>query len=185
MSEIAIDLLRELVAYDPETGKLTWLARGPGHFEGTAKRTPEWLAKWWNTRYAGKEAFQNVEAYGCKAGRILGKTVKAHRVAWAIAHGEWPCHTIDHINGDPADNRIANLRDVPIAQNARNKGLYSNNTSGHHGVAWYKPYGRWVSTIRVDGKKRHLGYFDDLDAAIAARRAAEGADFHENHGRAA
>lgn len=56
------------------------------------------------------------------------KQYMAHRVAWALYHGRWPKHTIDHINRDGTDNRIQNLRDVPQAVNNRNKSKYKKKT---------------------------------------------------------
>ena len=41
----------------------------------------------------------------------------AHRVVWMMVHGEWPEHTIDHINGVKTDNRIQNLRDITSLEN--------------------------------------------------------------------
>lgn len=43
----------------------------------------------------------------------------AHRLAWLYVHGKWPDHTIDHINGNRADNRIENLRDMTLRDNIR------------------------------------------------------------------
>lgn len=51
---------------------------------------------------------------------IYGVSYKAHRLAWLHHYGEWPSNTIDHINGNRTDNRIANLRDVPHAENQLN-----------------------------------------------------------------
>mgnify|MGYP002133661451 CR=1 FL=1 len=51
----------------------------------------------------------------------LGFTFAAHRVVWLLHTGAWPRFVIDHINGDRHDNRPANLRDVPHAENQRNQ----------------------------------------------------------------
>jgi hypothetical protein len=83
---------------------------------------------------------------------------------------------IDHINGDRADNRKANLRVVPDLVNQINRHtLNRNNTSGHRGVAPFsksrtKP---WRATISVDRRQVHLGLFATVEEAVAARRAAE------------
>ena len=187
MSEIAIGLLRELVTYDPETGKLTWLARGPEHFAGNWNKTAEQMAKSWNTRFADTPALDAVGVYDCRAGRLCGKTAYAHRVAFALYHGHWPKEQIDHINGDRSDNRIANLRDVSHKINHRNRKRPINNSSGHMGVNLHKRIGRWQAYVNVDGKRRHLGYFDTAELAAAARSRALAATpgFHQNHGRTA
>lgn len=80
---------------------------------------------------------------------------------------------VDHINGVRYDNRRSNLRACTASQNAMNKGMLSNNTSGVTGVYWHKRAGKWCAHIKVDYKKIYLGLFDDLSAAAAARKAAE------------
>lgn len=121
---------------------------------------------------------------GYRVIRIGGKLQFSHRLIWLYVHGEFPEDQIDHINGERSDNRIENLRAVTDRENSRNKSKYTNNTSGTTGVSWEKQEGKWHAIIRVDGRQKHLGFFDDIDEAIAARKAAEVVwGFHENHGR--
>jgi len=79
-------------------------------------------------------------------------------------HGVVP-EQLDHINRDTSDNRIENLRPANICQNARNRGLFSNNTSGCKGVAWDKTASKWISYVSVNKKHTKLGAFDDLELA--------------------
>lgn len=182
---VSIEELRMLISYDPATGSLTWLARDASFFKD-AEHTAEHQAKKWNTRYAGCPALGAVEQAGYGHGDIRGKRYKAHRVAWALHHGEWPETGIDHINGDPSDNRIANLRKATAQENMRNQKLSSANKSGVIGVCWAPHRNKWSAQIKVDKKKIHLGLFDSLDAAAAARKVAEQKyGFHPNHGRIA
>ena len=103
---------------------------------------------------------------------ILGTSYSAHRLAWLYVNGEEPPEFIDHINGVRNDNRICNLRCATRSQNGMNRGIPINNTSGYKGVTWSKKSGKWNAYIRKDGKRMHLGYFDNIeDAAISARRA--------------
>lgn len=53
----------------------------------------------------------------------------AHRLAWFYIHGLWPSEFIDHINGNPSDNRIDNLRETSMSENMRNRSKQQNNTS--------------------------------------------------------
>jgi len=172
--------LRKLLSYDPDTGLLTWRRRPPEMFPD------EQYGRAWNTRYAGKPAFATATRDGYRCGRIFGKAYPAHRVAYAIHHGNWPRGSIDHISGVKTDNRIANLRDVSHTENLRNAAMPSTNTSGACGVYWHKNSGKWRCMIKVNGKLQSLGYFEDFGDAVVARKAAEVKyGFHPNHGRPA
>jgi hypothetical protein len=104
--------------------------------------------------------------------RINGVRYQASRLAWLHIYGCWPTNHIDHINRNPADNRISNLRDVNQTCNMHNAATYSSNTSGHPGVSWYPPYHKWVAYINKDKKRKTIGYFREKEAAIAAYKAA-------------
>lgn len=107
-----------------------------------------------------------------------------HRVIWCLVHQSWPDDMIDHINGDPQDNRIVNLRPVTNKLNCRNQKLRKNNKSGTMGVQWRKDRQQWIAVIASNGKRRSLGFFDELDDAVQARRTAErDLGFHPNHGK--
>jgi hypothetical protein len=85
-----------------------------------------------------------------------------------MAEGE-----LDHWNQNKDDNRFENFRPATHAQNLQNCGPRAHNTSGFKGVSWLRNAGKWSATIRVDGKKIHLGLFDDpVYAAVAYARAA-------------
>lgn len=79
----------------------------------------------------------------------------------------------DHINGDKLDNRRENIRFILPGENSMNRGKGKNNTSGHVGVCWNKREEKWVAHIQVDRKVINLGYFTDIQDAIAARKQAE------------
>lgn len=104
------------------------------------------------------------------------KKWKAHRLIYA-----WHGYTlrgdevIDHIDENPLNNCIENLRACTNKQNLENKkGCYSTNkTSGHLGVRWHKATNKWVAYIHHNGQGYHLGVFVNIEDAIAARTAAE------------
>jgi hypothetical protein len=79
----------------------------------------------------------------------------------------------DHKNLDTLDNRRDNLRVVSRSQNSMNRGMQSNNMSGHIGVAWNKKTEKWASFITKDKRRKHLGYYTDINDAIEARKEAE------------
>jgi hypothetical protein len=152
--------LKSALHYNPQTGVFTWL------------RPPK----------RGKH----------KAGGIAGgpsngyidicidrKRFKAHRLAWFYVHGEWPAGLIDHINNDPSDNRIENLRIADRAENGWNARRKRNNKSGVTGVYYAKREGLWVAEIFARGKKHSLGHFKTKEEAAAARKDGEREHFGE------
>lgn len=170
--------VRECFDYDPEAGVLTWRHRPTSHFATIrgARRS--------NSEFAGKEAGA-VSPDGYRRVRVWSRNMLAHRIVWLWMTGTMP-DTIDHINGDGADNRFQNLRDVSHAENMKNKALNRNNASGHPGVIWEKSKQLWVARISVDGKLKTLGRSKDKEKVVALRHAAERQfGYHVNHGRAA
>lgn len=179
MTMISVDQLRQLLKYDPETGKLWWNERPECLF--ATKRA--W--KIWNKRFSGKEAIcTKSNKKGHLRGMVLWCTISAHWAAWAIYHGAWPADQLDHVNGDTADNRIANLREVDTRENCRNQSRPKHNTSGVCGVSYRNDSGLWRAYINGQRGRVFLGSFPSRDDAIAARKKAEVTfGYHENHGR--
>lgn len=156
------DILRKLLRYEPDTGKLFWLPRPVEMF------TSQRYAKSWNTKHAGVEALRIADGRGYFAGTLMGEMVLTHRVAWAIATGKWPTRNIDHINGIKNDNRLSNLREATTSENGMNRGMQANNTSGYKGVSWCKYKRKWVATIRVNRVGKILGRFASPEDAYEA-----------------
>ncbi len=82
---------------------------------------------------------------------------------------------VDHINGNPLDNRRSNLRVLTNSQNLQNrKGSTRVSASGIRNVYWDKNDKIWKVILGVNGKYIHVGRFHNLEeaeqAAIAARR---------------
>ena len=117
--------------------------------------------------------------------RVNGINYFSHRLAWLYVYGEWPKGEIDHINHNPSDNRIFNLRVVTRSGNMRNHSLRCDSTSGVNGVSWRKNRNKWRAYIRVEKGQRQksLGYYTDKFEAICARMSANNKyGYHENHG---
>jgi len=178
-------LVRQLLRYEPDTGRLFWLERMPETVASDRASTRVRICRNWNARFQGQEAFATVSLRGYYVGVLCGIRMYAHRVAWAIQAGEWPEDEIDHINGVRLDNVFTNLREASRVENAQNLCIRSNNTSGHPGVAWDTKRGKYEAYITIRQKRKHLGRFASIDDAIAARaNALIDAGFHPNHGRA-
>lgn len=157
MSELAAETLRDLVSYDPETGVFR-------------RRRSKGAAK------AGRVAgFLHGKGYlaFCVNGRVYG----CHRLAWLYVYGTFPDEEIDHINGIPDDNRVANLREASHRQNMGNRKGNRGSRSGLKGA--YRVHGRnglsdrWRSSILG----RHLGNFDSAEEAHAAYVVAAEKEF--------
>jgi hypothetical protein len=173
------ETLRQLLRYEPDTGKLFWLPRDQTFFtKGNSKRSPQGRANLWNSANAGKEALVT-DSKGYRQGTLFGKTVKAHRIAFAIFHGRVPSGHIDHINANRSDNRIENLRECSNAENCRNTSSMKGGTSNFLGVCWYARNKRWHSQITVNRRRLHLGFFRDEEEAAKAYDAAAEAHFGE------
>jgi len=90
---------------------------------------------------------------------------------------------VDHINHIRHDNRWSNLRIADQSENQRNRSMNKSNSSGFTGVCWCKKLDKWKSFITLNKKNKHLGYFENKDDAVEARKAANiKYDYHKDHG---
>jgi hypothetical protein len=157
--------LKSLLHYNPDTGIFTRLTRSAfcvniGDIAG------------------------GISVKGYLVIKVNNRQYRAQRLAFLYMTGYFPKHMVDHINGIKTDNRWINLRDVSNRENNRNRKLSITNNSGCVGVLWYKPSKKWVSYIYINSKRIHLGYFNSLLNAVAARKSADiKYNFHRNHGR--
>lgn len=181
----AISEIAAAIAYDPESGGLTWKSRPASSFSSGTQPASQTAASW-NSQFAGKPALSCRSAQGYLVGNFRGKRLAAHRVAWALHSGAWPADAIDHRNGNRTDNRIINLRAVTQAENNKNLKISSLNTTGVMGVDYIAKSGRYRARIRVNGKGTHLGCFTTLaEAAEVYREAMALHGYADQHGRVA
>jgi len=167
-----LDLLRQLLRYDFESGDFYWIPRQPEMFT-QGVRSNKHNCNIWNAKWAHKKA--GSLQHGYVAISINGKTYLANRIAYSIYHNEQLSTKIeiDHINRIKSDNRIINLRKVTHEKNMKNQGKKSNNTSGQTGVHWHKINKKWVATIRPNNKFIYLGQYEKYDEAVKVRKNAE------------
>lgn len=141
--------LKELFSYSEETGLFTRLVRisrrgKTGDIAGCV----------------GSNGYVNIG--------IKKKYYFAHRLAWLYFYGEFPKKNIDHINGNPTDNRISNLREATFEENSRNVGITKRNNSGFKGVYFVKKRKKWASRCSLNKKEVYLGSFNTAEDAAKA-----------------
>lgn len=96
-----------------------------------------------------------------------------HRLVYLYFHGHVPKY-IDHIDQNPRNNKIENLRGISKRDNTYNtQKLWSHNTSGVRGVSWDKTNQKWTVRFKHNKKYLFLGYFDDIEEAKKARLQKE------------
>lgn len=101
--------------------------------------------------------------------KINGSYHKVHHIVWLLHGHDIPDgFVLDHINGDPSDNRFENLRLATRQQNNCNARVRNDNRSGVKGVSWYAKSSKWLAQIQHKGKKLHVGLFQSIDDAVQA-----------------
>lgn len=151
-TDLTQERVRELFDYDAETGILMRKLKS---------------GRW---KVCGDKPTLNDE-YG--QAYIDGKNYLAHRLIWLWHYGEWPEHDIDHLDRNPMNNRINNLRAATRTENLHNLGIYKNNSSGYPGVSFFGRYNKYVINIRLNGKLIFIGYFDTPEEAFVAYMVAK------------
>jgi hypothetical protein len=114
------------------------------------------------------DAVGTTDSRGYKTVQVDGKLHKVHKLIYIYHNGEVPSNLIiDHIDGDPTNNRIENLRAVTQSQNSCNRKKSTHNKSGVKGVCRHKKSGKWIVGITYNKKKYHGGLFSSLEDAEA------------------
>ena len=147
---ITQERLKELFDYDPETGNLIWKVNLRGRFAKIGK-------------IAGGPHCNGYRNLCVDQYRVL-----VHRMVWLYHHGFIPPNEIDHINGIKADNRIENLRLATRTENLQNTKKARSKHTNLIGVGYCKRDNVFVSSIRADGKRIHLGTFKTAEEAHTA-----------------
>lgn len=147
--------LKELLSYDQGTGIFIWSTK-------KSKRI----------KIGDIAGCKNPDGYIYI--RVDGKGYFAHRLAWLYVYEKMPEKEIDHINEIRDDNRMCNLRLANHQENGQNQSNpRTHNTSGFLGVSWHKCGKKWRAYITLNGKIKHLGYFNTAEEAHAAYLCAK------------
>jgi hypothetical protein len=108
--------------------------------------------------------------------QISKKYYAIHKLVYLLHKGILPKY-VDHIDGNKLNNNIENLREATATQNAQNRKIHKNNTSGVKGV-YFNKCKKWVAQLKIDNKVTYLGSFDDIKLAENAVKEARS----KNHG---
>ena len=128
-----VKYLRQLFDYDVATGNTLWKERPASHFRGN-----HFTAKRWNSKNAGKPAGYVDKSVGRTLVKIDGKSYTLSRVVWKMSTGYDPAYFIEHLNGIQNDDRMNNLRDIPLhvikkfGSKRRVKLTIKDNKGEHH-----------------------------------------------------
>lgn len=157
---LTYERLKKLLSYNPETGDWKWLMPI-------------------NKRTLIGDAAGTISVHGYRIITIGGVKYRASRLAYLYMNGSWPPDEMDHKNRCKLDDRWDNLRVVSRSQNALNRDLQENNTSGARGVHWDSNREKWFAQVKVDGVNHSIGRFDSFEEAVVARDSAA-KDLHQD-----
>ena len=151
--KLSVERLRQLLRYDPEDGKLVWIA----------KSSP-------NSHVAVGSVAGSLDNTGYIRVWIDGDRYVAHRLVWLWMTGEWPTNQVDHVDCDKTNNRWCNLRAATNSENKANGRTYKKKSGLPKGVTLQ--HGKYVAQIVHNYKHYHEGCFDNPNDAHQAHIAA-------------
>ena len=141
-----------LLDYFPETGDFRWrISRG---------------------RVSAGSIAGRIDHHGYRIISINGRKHKAARLAWLLMTGDWPPVVVDHEDRDKSNDRWSNLRLASNSENAQNREVQENNTSGKAGVR-PTPHGTFQARIKKGGVARSIGTYGTIEEATEKRIEAE------------
>src|SRR4051794_16317587 len=144
------EVIHELFTYDSSTGALLWKRRP----HARSPQRPGYVAGC-------------VKSRGYCQIHIQGKSYQRSHLVWLYVTGQLPVDEIDHINHNPTDDRIENLRPASRSQQLANRRQMGHNTSGYRGVYFDPRKQRWAARISIFGKRKRLGTFETPEEASA------------------
>jgi hypothetical protein len=153
--------------YEPETGDLIHRVRD------SINSGNERCRRSWNSRYAGKVACSVRKRDGYKRAYVYQSSFLVHRIVWEMTNGPIPSGVyVDHIDGNPNNSRIENLRLCNQSQNLANSKLSKSSKTGHKGVFYDPANKKYRAALRVRGVNVLEKRYHTLEEAVAARNEA-------------
>jgi len=149
--------INERLDYNPKTGVLTW----NGNWGGRAFKDQE----------AAKNSINH--HLGRKTVGINGTAIRATYAIWVLVTGDWPKYVIDHIDGDPSNDKLVNLQDIPKSEDSFKKRKQSNNVSGFSNIH-LKENGSYTVQVRKEGEFLINKTVKTLEEAIKIRDKVKG-----------
>ena len=137
---LTLELLNKYLTYDKETGNLYQSKKRPKIQVGSI---------------AG-----GINAYGYRYIQLEGKKYPAHHIVWLIETGNLPKKILDHIDGNPLNNNLSNLREATVKQNNENRKAQRNNKTGYKGVSFNKRLQKYVAQIQHNYQPIYIGIYN-------------------------
>ena len=118
--------------------------------------------------------YKKFENYGGRGIKVCDEWLNDFQVFydWSIANGYKDGLEIERIEND-GDYTPDNCKWATRSDQMKNTGMYLNNKSGYKGVSWHKANNKWVVQIGLNGKRLCVGYYEDINDAVKARKDAE------------
>ncbi len=133
-------------------------------------------------RKSNNKPMRSPTNFGHFRARVKGRNYLVHRLIFLMHYGYLP-KQIDHIDGNPANNKIGNLREASQSQNMWNRNANTNSMSKTKGIRWHRS-GKYQVRLQVNKKSMYFGLYADLElaelVAIEARNKFHGV--YANHG---
>ena len=139
MNKVNFEYVNEYLSYDKETGNLYQKKKRPKVKVG---------------QLAG-----GITPYGYRFIQLNGRKYPAHHIVWMFETGAFPSQTLDHIDGNPLNNKFSNLREVTTKQNTENRGKQKNNKTGYKGVSFNNRLQKYVAQIQHNYQPIYIGIY--------------------------
>jgi hypothetical protein len=133
-----------------------------------------WIKDRYRAKAGSKAGYVRPDGYVIVT--VRGHTIRAHRLAWFLYYGQMPDKEIDHIDGNPTNNIIGNLRLASRSQNVANTRKKASSKNRLKGVTKTR-HNRYRAQIRRGGVNQYIGTFKTEELAHAAYKAAAEKEF--------
>lgn len=108
---------------------------------------------------------------------LKGKYYLVHRIVFALTYGYLPA-CVDHIDRNPSNNLISNLRDSDYSNNVWNSGISKSNSTGIKGIRVARN-GKFEARVAANGVTYQVGTFDNIEEAASELKKFR-ANLHKN-----